>query len=69
MTRKYENGKIYKITDNSYTLAFYGSTTETLSQRMGRHRSNYRKYKSEGVGHNISVFKIFDEFISFFPTS
>ena len=62
MNNKYENGKIYKITDISYTLTYYGSTIETLSQRMGRHRSYYRTYKNKGDGVNISVFKIFDEF-------
>ena len=30
MNNKYENGKIYKITDISYTLTYYGSTTEAF---------------------------------------
>ena len=39
---KYHNGKIYKIVDNAYTKQYIGSTTESLSQRMTRHRSGYR---------------------------
>ena len=62
MNNKYENGKIYKITDIAYTLAYYGSTIEPLCKRMGRHRGCYRKYKNKGDGDNITVYKIFDEF-------
>ena len=41
---KYQNGKIYKITDVDYNKCYIGSTTESLSQRMARHRREYRKY-------------------------
>ena len=41
---KYQNGKIYKITDVDYNKCYIGSTTESLSQRMARHRREYKKY-------------------------
>ena len=62
MNNKYENGKIYKITDISYTLTYYGSTIESLCKRMGRHRWTYHKYKNTGDVSYVSAYKIFDEF-------
>ncbi len=62
MTNKYEQGKIYKVCDVSYTMAYYGSTIVPLCKRMANHRYNYRQYKSNGEGDNLSVFRIFDEF-------
>ena len=31
---RYENGKIYKITDTGYNKAYVGSTCESLSKRI-----------------------------------
>ena len=36
----YQNGKVYLITDLNYNKTYYGSTCESLSQRMARHRKN-----------------------------
>ena len=58
---RYEHGKIYIITDNDYTKTYYGSTTEPLSKRMERHRSDYRKYLNN-ERHFMSSFTLFDEF-------
>ena len=60
---RYENGKMYKIVDAGYTKCYIGSTTETLSQRMARHRLRYTQYihGSEG-GELRSVNALFDEF-------
>ena len=58
---KYNNSKIYKIWSPSRDdLVYYGSTYQSLSQRMSIHRSNYRRWK-EGKYHNVSSFKIFEE--------
>ena len=39
----YQNGKIYKIESNLGNKIYIGSTTKQyLSQRMDKHRSNYR---------------------------
>ena len=35
---RYENGKIYKITDFGFNKMYIGSTTESLKKRLERHR-------------------------------
>ena len=52
---------MYKITDNAYTRCYIGSTCESLSQRMARHRKEYRNYLKGGK-YFITSFNIFDEF-------
>ena len=59
-TNRYQNGKIYKITDVGYNNCYIGSTTESLSQRMARHRKAYQSY-TEGRS-NLTVFQIFHEY-------
>ena len=40
----YQNGKIYKLWSPSKNLVYYGSTTQTLSQRLASHiRDNKRE--------------------------
>ena len=58
---RYENGKIYKITDIGYNKCYIGSTTETLSQRMARHKGRYKEYLSGGADNTRSHW-LFDEF-------
>ena len=41
---RYENGKIYKIVDVGYNKCYIGSTCESLSKRMERHRKQYKEY-------------------------
>lgn len=38
----YENAKIYKLWSPSKNLVYYGSTTETLTQRLYKHAYNYK---------------------------
>ena len=59
---RYEHGKIYKIVDNGYNKCYVGSTCESLSQRMARHRKDYSRYLKEIYPTVITVFLIFDEF-------
>ena len=40
---RYEKGQIYKIVDIGQTKMYIGSTTEPLSKRMERHRSDYKQ--------------------------
>ena len=54
---RYENGKIYKIVDVGYNKCYIGSTCESLSRRMSKHRDSFRK----GT-HDNTVHKIFHEF-------
>ena len=57
---RYEKGKIYKIVDVGYTKCYIGSTCESLSKRMGRHRQNYRRYLN-GKDDRFTSFYMFDE--------
>jgi hypothetical protein len=57
----YNQGKIYKIINDVNGMTYYGSTVQTLSMRMTKHRSDYKKkisktYESFG---NIDDCKIF----------
>ena len=58
---RYENGKIYKITDLGYTKCYIGSTCESLSQRMARHRAKYVRVLN-GVKMDTSSTLLFNEF-------
>ena len=61
----YNNGKIYKIEpicDHDEGEIYIGSTTKQyLSQRMDKHRGNYKSWKN-GNYHKIQVFEIFDKY-------
>ena len=56
--KKFLNAKIYKIVDVGYNKCYIGSTCESLSQRMARHRDKYRWGKDRGRTANL----IFDEY-------
>ena len=58
---RYNNGKIYKITDVAYTKCYIGSTCESLSQRMIRHKYHYTAYL-KGTHKKTRSFELFDEF-------
>ena len=58
---RYSKGKIYKVVDVSYTKMYIGSTIESSSKRMERHRSKYKDYLN-GTGDNTRVYWLFDEF-------
>jgi hypothetical protein len=45
----YQNGKIYKLISPSKNLVYYGSTIQTLSQRLATHRRNNNKCMSKLV--------------------
>ena len=57
---KYQNGKIYKIVDTSFTKCYIGSTCESLSQRMARHRRHYKLYLKHPEK-SMTSFYLFDE--------
>ena len=63
VVRDYSKGKIYKIvvdTDEIY-LPYVGSTVQGLAERMGGHRSNYKKWKI-GRETKCNSFDLFDRF-------
>jgi len=55
----YSKAKIYKIYSYENDDVYYGSTCETLSLRMARHRGHLKDYKN-GKGKYITSFKILE---------
>jgi len=54
------NGKIYTIRSRSRPdLVYIGSTTQTLAQRLGKHRNGHRRYKN-GTYSYMTSFQILD---------
>jgi len=50
----YDYGKIYKIVSESSGLVYIGSTTQTLSSRMGGHRRKYKGWLKTGENYCCS---------------
>ena len=58
----YANSKVYKIWSTQGDKIYVGSTTKKyLSQRMDKHRSDYKRWK-DGKDHMITSFKLFEEY-------
>ena len=61
----YNNGKIYKIEpiiEHDEEDIYIGSTTqEYLSQRMTKHRTDYKLWK-DGEGNKTTIFNLFDKY-------
>ena len=58
----YQNGKVYKIWSTTGDKIYIGSTTkEYLSQRMDKHRSSYKSWKT-GKDRMITSYLLFDEY-------
>jgi hypothetical protein len=43
----YQKGKIYKLWSPSKNIVYYGSTIETLSSRLSKHKYAYNAYKND----------------------
>jgi len=56
----YKNGKIYRIVCNETGLCYVGSTTQTLTKRLSRHKLNFRQYLNEKY-HYVSSFDILEK--------
>ena len=61
MENKYENSKIYKLVDIGYNKCYIGSTIESLSVRIAKHRADYKRYQNEKMNW-MSSFDLFSEF-------
>ena len=57
---KFENGKIYKITDNTTNMIYVGSTCKTLKQRLKGHEYVFKCFKAGKYPNNVTVFKILE---------
>ena len=59
----YNKGKIYKIESFRGNKIYIGSTTKDyLSQRMDKHRGNYKAWKKGNDQGKLSSFMLFDEY-------
>ena len=56
----YQKAKIYKLWSPSKNLVYYGSTCETLPQRLAKHKYAHKVYNEQNKGHNCGSFVIFD---------
>jgi hypothetical protein len=54
----YQKGKIYKLWSPSKNLVYYGSTIETLEERLTNHKYDYKSYKK--TNHYISSFIVLE---------
>ena len=62
MVNNYNNGKVYKIESHLGDKVYYGSTTKKLlSQRMTKHRSDYKCWL-KGKRELITSFNLFEEY-------
>ena len=61
MSSKYQKGQIYKIVDVGFNKCYIGSTCESLSQRMVRHRVCYKSFL-KGTSGRMRSFDLFDEY-------
>lgn len=56
--KKYNNGKIYKIVDNTNNNIYIGSTSDkTLARRLSNHRKSYKNYL-KGISNYMTSFEI-----------
>ena len=57
----YQKAKIYKIWSPSNNLVYYGSTTQTLPQRLAKHLGNYKCYTKDNTKTSyMTSFKILE---------
>jgi len=62
---KYHTSKIYKISSPRCDKFYIGSTTQTLKERLSKHKANYKIYINKGIGSCFTSFEIvkFDDCI------
>ena len=58
----YNKGQIYKIVDVGYNKCYIGSTIQKLSDRMAKHRTNYKAYIEGKRKFDSTAYNIFDEY-------
>lgn len=55
----YKNGKIYRIVCNETGLCYVGSTTQTLTKRLSKHKESYKNFLNDKY-HFVTSFKILE---------
>ena len=56
----YQKGKIYKLWSPSKNIIYYGSTVETISQRLAKHLYKYNAYNNKKHNYYCSAFKVLE---------
>lgn len=56
----YQKGKIYKLWSPSKNLIYYGSTIETLAQRLAKHKYDYKKYNENNTKTCLTSFLVLE---------
>lgn len=59
MTKDYSKGKIYRVVCNETGNTYYGSTIQSLSQRLTNHRSCYNRWR-KGKSNYTTIFIILE---------
>ena len=57
LRNKLDNGKIYKIVDNTNDNVYIGSTCKTLKYRLSKHECDYKRFL-KGIFNNVTSFDI-----------
>jgi hypothetical protein len=57
----YKDGKIYRLVCNNKGNQYIGSTTQSLSQRLGGHKADYKRFLEGKTTLQISSFNILSE--------
>lgn len=57
---EYKNSKIYKLISNNSNRIYIGSTTQKLSKRKSKHKSNYIMWKKNTYSY-VTSFDIIDD--------
>ena len=57
LRNKLNEGKIYKIVDNTNDNVYIGSTCNSLKTRLSKHKNSYKRFLN-GLFHNIKSFDI-----------
>jgi len=51
----YQQSKIYKLWSPSKNLVYYGSTVQSLAQRLTKHKFNYKTYNENNTRYCTSI--------------
>jgi len=56
----YQKSKIYKLWSPTKNLIYYGSTTETLAQRLSKHKAKHKIYNNDNNKPYYTSFLVLD---------
>lgn len=61
MVKDYSKGKIYRLVCNTTGNQYIGSTSQSLSQRLGGHKAAYKRILEGKITKNLTSFSILSE--------